>query len=104
MKKIIVSLGIILIVFSLSGLLFAEDIQKTRTVTDSLGRSILIPEEVNSVICSGAGGLRYLTYLNMQDRVIGVDSTDAGEAGGRPYAIAHPEFQNKPVIGDFKGS
>jgi len=104
MKKIILLLGIILIFLLLSGISFGEGIQNTRTVTDSLGRDIIIPQEVNSVICSGAGGLRYLTYLNMQDQIIGIDSIDAGDPAGRPYAIAHPEFQDLPVIGDFKGS
>ncbi|MDD1723510.1 MAG: iron ABC transporter substrate-binding protein [Methanospirillum sp.] len=104
MKRTLICIGLILFILLCSGFSSAESQEKTRTVTDSLGRNVVIPEEVDSVICSGAGALRYLTYLQMQDKIIGVDSIDAGEPAGRPYAIAHPEFQDKPMTGDFKGS
>jgi iron complex transport system substrate-binding protein len=104
MKKLIVVIGIILLVLMMLDISCADSTQKTRTITDSLGRNVVIPDEIHSVICSGAGGLRYLTYLNMQDHIIGADSIDAGDPAGRPYAIAHPEFQNLPITGDFKGS
>lgn len=104
MKKTMVIIPVILIVLLATSFSCADSPSKTRMITDSLNRTVVIPEEVHTVICSGAGGLRYLTYLNMQDRIIGVDRTDAGDPAGRPYAIAHPEFQGLPVTGDFKGS
>ena len=43
----------------------------TRIVTDMLGRKVEIPTKINSLICTGAGTLRMVTYL-AQDLVSGV--------------------------------
>ena len=44
------------------------------TLTDGFGREVTIPENVERIVCSGAGCLRYLLYLQAQDYVVGVDS------------------------------
>ncbi len=80
-----------------------ETTSHDRIVIDSLGREVVIPSNIESVICSGAGALRYLTYLDAEDAIVGIDGMDAGSPIGRPYAMAHPEFQELPIIGDFKG-
>jgi len=60
---------------------------------------------VDHVICSGSGCLRLLTYLQAQERVVGVDSieTRRGRFDARPYAIANPQFKKMPVFGEFRG-
>jgi iron complex transport system substrate-binding protein len=75
------------------------------TVTDGFGRTVSIPENVESVVCSGAGSLRYLVYLQAQDLVVGVDSLEKKEAEieGRPYALANPQLKDYPLIGEFRG-
>lgn len=75
------------------------------TITDGFGRNVTIPENTERVVCSGAGCLRYLVYLQAQDRVVGVDSLEKKEEDveGRPYALANPQLKNYPLIGEFRG-
>ncbi|AEH60828.1 periplasmic binding protein [Methanosalsum zhilinae DSM 4017] len=76
------------------------------TVTDALGRNVEVPKSPDHVICSGSGALRYLTYLQAQDRIVGVDSIETRESNydARPYAIANPQFKDYPVFGEFRGN
>lgn len=76
------------------------------TITDGFGREVTIPSNVESVVCSGAGCLRYLVYLQAQDLIVGVDSieTRESEVEGRPYALANPQLKNYPLIGEFRGN
>src|SRR5574344_465412 len=71
------------------------------TLTDGFGREVTIPENVEQVVCSGAGCLRYLVYLQAQDDVVGVDSMEKKENKneGRPYVYANPQLKNYPLIG-----
>lgn len=76
-----------------------------KTVTDATGKTVQLPDFIDHVICSGAGCLRLLTYLQAQDRIVGVDDieTRRRELDARPYALANPQFKNKPVFGGFRG-
>ncbi|MDY9926336.1 iron ABC transporter substrate-binding protein [Methanosarcina sp.] len=75
------------------------------TITDGFGRSVSVPGNVESVVCSGAGSLRYLVYLQAQDLVVGVDSLEKQEAEieGRPYVLANPQLKDYPLIGESRG-
>lgn len=77
----------------------------TRTITDMAGRSVEIPDKVERVICSGPGCLRYLTYLQGQDMIVGVDSIELrkNRFDARPYAIVNQQFKTMPLIGEFRG-
>lgn len=77
----------------------------TRTVTDSAGRVVTIPETVDRVVCSGPGCLRLLTYLQAQDKIVAVDDIEARRKtfDARPYALANPQFKDMPVFGQFRG-
>ncbi len=74
-------------------------------ITDGFGRNVTIPENTEKVVCSGAGSLRYLVYLQAQDYVVGVDSIEKekSEIEGRPYALANPQLRDYPLIGEFRG-
>ena len=78
----------------------------TKTVTDSTGRMVEIPVKINRIICSGAGCLRLITYMNAQDLVIGVDDIEKRDniSDARSYAIANPRYKNLPLIGEFRGN
>ncbi|MBF0201568.1 MAG: iron ABC transporter substrate-binding protein [Desulfamplus sp.] len=78
---------------------------QTRTMTDAFGRTVSLPEKVERVICSGAGCLRLLTYLNAHDRITAVDSIEIKGApvDARPYAVANPGFRKYPLFGEFRG-
>lgn len=75
------------------------------TVADSLGRRVSVPESPGHVICSGAGCLRLLTYLEAEDRTVAVDSLEKRDVqvDPRPYAMANPEFRDLPLFGEFRG-
>ncbi|MBT8508497.1 iron transporter [Methanomicrobiaceae archaeon CYW5] len=76
------------------------------TVTDALGREVTVPKSPERVVCSGAGCLRYLTYLRAQDRIVGVDDIEQRDTifDARPYALANPQFKDYPLIGEFRGN
>jgi iron complex transport system substrate-binding protein len=76
-----------------------------RTVADSYGKSVTIPEKVNHVICSGPGSLRLLTYLQAQDLIVAADDIESRRKkfDARPYAIANPQFKKMPIFGQFRG-
>lgn len=75
------------------------------TVEDSRGKKVQLPDSVDHVICSGSGCLRLLSYLQAQDRIVGVDSaeTRGGAFDARPYALANPQFKEMPIFGEFRG-
>jgi iron complex transport system substrate-binding protein len=75
------------------------------TITDGFGRNVTIPENAEKVVCSGAGCLRYLVYLQAQEYVVGVDSIEKkkNEIEGRPYVLANPQLKNYPFIGEARG-
>ncbi|QLC50610.1 iron ABC transporter substrate-binding protein [Methanolobus zinderi] len=78
----------------------------TISITDAIGRTVEVPESPEYVICSGSGCLRYLTYLEAQDRIVAVDSIETRESeyDARPYALANPQFRDYPVFGEFRGN
>lgn len=86
-------------------LLLLPNSAQARTVTDSMGRSVEIPDTVTRVICSGPGSLRLLTYLEAQDMIVAVDDMEAKRPSfdARPYALANPQFKKYPVFGEFRG-
>jgi iron complex transport system substrate-binding protein len=75
------------------------------TVVDGLGREISVPLDPKHVICSGAGSLRLLSYLQAQDRVVAVDDMEGRRPrfDARPYALAYPRFAELPLFGEFRG-
>ncbi|WP_242492683.1 iron ABC transporter substrate-binding protein [Methanolobus psychrotolerans] len=78
----------------------------TRTITDSLGRTVEIPESVNYVICSGVGTLRYLTYLEAQDKIVGVERSETtnSASNSKPYSLANPQFSTDyTIFGETRG-
>ncbi len=79
---------------------------ETITITDGLGRSVTVPKSPDRVVCSGAGTLRYLTYLQAEDTIVGVDDIEKEETqfDARPYALANPQFKDYPLIGEFRGN
>ena len=82
-----------------------EDDKKTSgntvKITDSLDRTVEVPENVEKVVGIEAGALRLLVYLECVDKVVGVEDTE--KDGGKPYNYAYPELSSLPVIGPIHG-
>ncbi|MBN2734090.1 MAG: iron ABC transporter substrate-binding protein [Methanomicrobiaceae archaeon] len=119
MKKYLFLSGIIILLVALSfscgctgetatGTSPVEQISGTDTITitDSLGRTVTVPKSPEKVVCSGSGCLRYLTYLQAQDKIVGVDDIEKREEpmDARPYFIANPQFKEYPLIGEYRGN
>ncbi len=79
---------------------------ESRMITDMAGRQVEVPLTVERVVCSGPGCLRYLTYIQGQDLVVAVDSIEKqlNRFDARPYALANPQFKEKPLFGNFRGN
>ncbi|ETA66829.1 ABC-type Fe3+-hydroxamate transport system, periplasmic component [Methanolobus tindarius DSM 2278] len=78
----------------------------TVTITDALGREVEIPENTEYVICSGVNTLRFLTYLEAQDMIVGIDraETTSTASNAKPYSLANPQFATDYVIfGETRG-
>ena len=77
-----------------------------KTITDGMGRTVSVPISPERVVCSGSGCLRYLTYMQGEDYVVGVDDMEIKDNifDARPYAIANPQFSSLPMIGEFRGN
>lgn len=75
------------------------------SVVDALGRGHMVPAPAAHLICSGAGCLRLASYLQLQDRIVGVDDMETRRArfAARPYALASPQLARLPEFGEFRG-
>ena len=72
----------------------------TRTITDSTGRTVTIPETVESIVCVNVGALRYTCYMQAQDLVVGVEDYEQEPTMSRLYNYANfDQFSSLPVIG-----
>ncbi len=77
-----------------------QDNSKTRTITDSMGRNVEIPENVEKVVCVGVGALRYTCYVGGAKRAVGVEDYEVKPGMSRLYNYVNFDyFKNLPVTG-----
>lgn len=77
-----------------------NNIGSTRMITDYLGRTIEVPEQVESIVCVGVGALRYTCYVGASDLVVGVEDYEVKPGMTRLYNYVNFEkFKDLPVIG-----
>lgn len=71
-------------------------------VTDALGRRVMVPEQVDSIVCIKASAIRLICYAGGADRICGVEEC---ELRGNPYThlYAYPKLRTKPAIGPMMG-
>lgn len=76
------------------------DIAGERTITDSAGRQVAVPETVESVVCVGVGALRYTCYMQSQELVVGVEDYETKPGMSRLYNYVNfDRFSTLPVTG-----
>ena len=68
-------------------------------VTDLAGRTVEVPESVESIVALGPGSLRLVCYLGAADRVIGIEEFETRPPVQRPYLLANPGLLGLPPIG-----
>lgn len=98
MKKFVCALLAFAMLFSLcacGGTSNDTKTEETRTVTDACGRTVEIPKTVKSVVCVGVGSLRFTTYLDALDLLVGVEENELGIGAQKPYAYLHQDVWEK---------
>ncbi len=70
-------------------------------VKDMLGREVSVPAHVNRIVGLRAGALRLLVYMDVTERIVGVEENE--KQGRTPYAMVHPELSLLPSIGPPMG-
>ncbi|MEE1328328.1 MAG: iron ABC transporter substrate-binding protein, partial [Oscillospiraceae bacterium] len=74
--------------------------QNTRTITDSAGRQVEVPEKVGSIVCVGVGALRYTCYMGAAGLVVGVEDHETKQGIDRLYNyVNHEKFKDLPITG-----
>ena len=78
----------------------------TRTVTDTCGREVQIPETVNTIVCLGSGAPRIAAYLGVMDMLIGAEDHDIkGQSVLRDYNMVYQQqLSQLPAVGIGGGS
>ncbi len=72
----------------------------SRIITDSLGRDVTIPSEVEQIVCVGVGALRYTCYMEAADRVVGIEDYEGKPGLSRMYQYVNFNLlKDLPVIG-----
>lgn len=72
----------------------------TRTIIDSKGRQVKVPENVESIVCIGVGALRYTCYMGAADLVVGVEDCEIQPVISRLYNYVNiDKFRDLPIIG-----
>jgi len=104
LKSLLCALMLLVALFAVPACM-ADDSGAKKTITDGYGRTVTIPADVKEVLCSGSGCLRYLTYLEGQDLIVGVDSIEKESQArdARGYALLNPQFKDYPLFGEFRG-
>ena len=99
-KNFFVILALSLVLFPIESFCIEK-----KVVKDAAGREVLVSTVVERVICSGAGALRLLTYLQGQHMIVAVDGMEKRRPrlDARPYAFANPQFRKYPLFGEFRG-
>ncbi len=69
----------------------------THEITDATGRTVLIPDSIESIIALKSGALRLLAYLDVTDRIVAVEANEHKRKV--PYLYANPELKKLPIIG-----
>ena len=82
------------------------DEANTRIITDRRGREVEIPVEVNTIVCLGSGAPRIAAYLQVTDKMIGVEDCDTGDVTVlRDYSwVYHDQLKDLPSCGVGGGS
>ncbi|MBP8032048.1 MAG: ABC transporter substrate-binding protein, partial [Acetobacterium sp.] len=102
MKRIVVVLLSFMMIVTFAGCTNTkaetnESETTSKVVTDSLGRQVEVPAEIDSV--GSLGVMRLLTYMDAVDLVKGGTDMDNVQALTRPYTLVNPNFATMAQIG-----
>jgi iron complex transport system substrate-binding protein len=73
--------------------------KETITLTDMVGREVVIPKDPERIICISPGTLRLILYVSRKSRLVGVEDIEEANPKTRPYWVANRELSRLPSIG-----
>lgn len=94
MKKIYRILFLCFNILIVSLTVFAEPL----SVTDIAGRVITFEKTPERLLFLGAGSLRLGVYMQLAEKVVGIEAFEVNKKGGRPYIYAEPKLLELPVV------
>jgi iron complex transport system substrate-binding protein len=72
-----------------------------KTIIDTAGRSVTIPSHVKSIVCVNVGTLRFTSYMQALDLVIGVEQNESKANVSKLFNYVNRDlFSRLPVMGD----
>ncbi|RRD95878.1 iron ABC transporter substrate-binding protein [Clostridiales bacterium COT073_COT-073] len=72
-----------------------------RKIIDTAGREVEIPKQVKSIICVGVGTLRFTSYMQATDLVVGVEENEMNPKVTKPFSYVNQEiFAKLPHTGN----
>lgn len=85
-NKAIAAIAVVAIIIIAAGVWYLYDSgddggDDGNTVTDVLGRTVTILEDVDGIVCLSAGSARLACYMGAYDMIVGIDSMDAMSTG-----------------------
>lgn len=85
------SIFLLVLIFILSGCASEnEQTAEMLTLTDAFGRTVEIPEKVESLVAIG-GAARIITYAGCADMLVGVTDMDKNNLTAMPYTVVNAE-------------
>lgn len=73
----------------------------TQTITDMVGRTVEVPTNPDKIIGIGASSLRMISYLQVADKVVGVEKSEHEDFVTCTYRhVNHDLFAGLPIIGE----
>lgn len=74
-----------------------ETPETTRTITDMLGRKVVVPININRILTTGSVEMQ-LIYMLVPDKLVGLSN----RFNGNP-PLVHDQYVNLPVVGSWSG-
>jgi len=69
-------------------LVFLATLIQAKTISDPLGREVIIPKNPKKIVAIGPATLRLLSYMQLHDKLIGIEQFEKKTANDKPYSIA----------------
>jgi iron complex transport system substrate-binding protein len=72
------------------------------TITDSLGRTVTVPENAKKFAAIGPGCLRLYCYVGDTSKLVGIENVEKTwvDYAGRPYMLANQNLLNLTIVGE----
>ena len=105
-KMSVLSVLAFLVAMCFAGATVASASEETRTVTDTVGRQVIVPAAVEKIVALGSGGPRLAAYLQVMDMLVGTEEYDTREVSVlRDYhPVHHERMLTLPIVGSGGGS